>query len=126
MQGGPNACILQVALLPSALAADGSGAAAKVEAQGGNRAKMALREGTATFKNVQLEAEAPSAYVLRAKSASRKARPHAASFLGWLFAMPSFLSPVSFQAVLMCGCLAQGARHSDRRQTTPQSGCICN
>jgi hypothetical protein len=62
----------QVALLPSALATGGNGGAATVAAQGGNKAK--LREGAALFKNVRIEAEAPGAYTLRAKSASRKAR----------------------------------------------------
>ena len=33
-----------------------------------------LRDGAATFKNVRIEAEQPGSYMLRAKSASRKAR----------------------------------------------------
>lgn len=62
----------QVALLPSALAAGSDGGAATVAVQGGNKAK--LREGAAVFKSVRIEAEAPGAYTLRAKSASRKVR----------------------------------------------------
>jgi hypothetical protein len=61
----------QVSLAPSALAPDGSGVAATVTVPGGNKAKV--KEGEAVFKNVRIEAEAPGHYVLRAKSASRKA-----------------------------------------------------
>ena len=59
---------LQVALNPSALAEDGS--AAKIQAAGSNKAK--LRDGTASFVDVSVAADAPGQYMLRAASASRK------------------------------------------------------
>lgn len=59
---------LQVALNPSALAEDGS--AAKIQAAGSNKAK--LRDGTASFVDVSIAADAPGRYTLRAASASRK------------------------------------------------------
>ena len=61
---------MQVTLDPSAMAVDGSGAAASVSVAGGNKAK--LKDGTALFKSVRIEAEAPGVYTLHAKSASRK------------------------------------------------------
>ena len=60
----------QVALAPSALAADDSGTAASVAVAGGNKVK--LKDGEALFKAVRIEAEAPGVYTLHAKSASRK------------------------------------------------------
>ncbi len=63
-----SACVLQVALSPSALAEDGS--AAKVQAAGSNKAK--LRDGTASFTDVSISADAPGQYQLRVAAASRK------------------------------------------------------
>ncbi len=60
----------QVSLDPSAMAVDGSGAAANVSVAGGNKVK--LKDGRALFKSVRIEAEAPGVYTLHAKSASRK------------------------------------------------------
>ena len=61
---------LQVALNPSALAADDSGHAASVQASGGNKAK--LQKGAAVFKDVRITAEEAGDYVLRIASGSRK------------------------------------------------------
>ena len=66
---------LQVALNPSALAADDSGHAVSVQASGGNKVK--LQKGTAVFKDVKITAEEAGEYVLRIASGSRKVR-HAA------------------------------------------------
>ncbi len=59
-----------MSLAPSALASNSSGVAATVTAPGSNKAKM--KDGEAVFKNVRIKAEAPGAYMLMAKSASRK------------------------------------------------------
>lgn len=56
----------------SALAVDGSGAAAAVSVTGGNKVK--LKGGVAVFKEVRVAAELPGAYALRVQSASRKVR----------------------------------------------------
>lgn len=61
---------LQVALNPSALAADDSGHAATVQASGGNKVK--LQKGCATFKDVRITAETAGQYTLRVASGSRK------------------------------------------------------
>ena len=61
---------VQVALNPSALAADDSGHAAGVQATGGNKVK--LQKGIAVFKDVKVTAEAAGEYVLRIGSGSRK------------------------------------------------------
>ncbi len=61
-------------LAPSAVAADGSGAAAATAVPGGNRARV--REGVALFKDVRVVAERPGTFLLTAKTASRKARSH--------------------------------------------------
>ena len=68
--GGDLSVFCQVALAPSALAADDSGTAASVAVAGGNKVK--LKDGEALFKAVRIEAEAPGIYTLHAKSASRK------------------------------------------------------
>ena len=57
-----------MALNQSALAEDGS--AAKIQAAGSNKAK--LRDGTASFVDVSIAADAPGQYQLRVVSASRK------------------------------------------------------
>lgn len=62
--------LVQVSLVPSALGGDGSGVAATVTVPGGNKVKM--KDGEALFKNVRIEADAPGAYTLHVKSASRK------------------------------------------------------
>ena len=69
---GSLSAVCQVALAPSALAADDSGTAASVAVAGGNKVK--LKDGEALFKAVRIEAEAPGIYTLHAKSASRKVR----------------------------------------------------
>lgn len=66
---------LEVCLAASALATDGSGGAAAVSAQGGNKAKA--KSGSdgcwvAVFKDVRVSAEAAGTYALRAQSTSRK------------------------------------------------------
>lgn len=61
---------IQVALNPSALAADDSGHAASVQASGGNKVK--LQKGAAVFKDVKVTAEADGEYILRISSSSRK------------------------------------------------------
>jgi len=61
---------VQVALNPSALAADDSGHAASVQASGGNKVK--LQKGAAVFKDVKITAEDAGEYVLRIASGSRK------------------------------------------------------
>jgi hypothetical protein len=73
---GLHACHVQVQLAPSAVAADGSGAAAATGVPGGNRARV--RDGVALFKDVRIVAERPGTFSLAAKTASRKARapPH--------------------------------------------------
>ena len=59
-----------VALLPGALAGDGSGRAARVTAAGGNRAP--LQDGIAVFTGVRVAADdGAGAYAVRAKPASR-------------------------------------------------------
>ncbi len=63
---------MQVQLAPSAVAADGSGAAAATGVPGGNRARV--RDGVALFKDVRIVAERPGTFTLAAKTASRKAR----------------------------------------------------
>ena len=65
----PPVCF-QVALQPSALAADDSGHAAAVQASGGNKAK--LQKGVATFKDIRINAETSGEYILRVASGSRK------------------------------------------------------
>ena len=60
----------QVALNPSALAADDTGHAASVQTSGGNKVK--LQKGAAFFKDVKVTAEAAGEYVLRVASGSRK------------------------------------------------------
>ncbi|KAL3136848.1 hypothetical protein ABBQ38_005556 [Trebouxia sp. C0009 RCD-2024] len=60
----------EVALNPSALAADDSGHAVSVQACGGNKIK--LQKGTAVFKDVKITAEEAGEYVLRIASGSRK------------------------------------------------------
>lgn len=60
----------QVALKPSALAADDSGHAATVQAAGGNKAK--LQKGVAVFKDIKITAESAGQYILRVASGSRK------------------------------------------------------
>lgn len=62
----------ELLLSGSALATDGSGKAAKVVANGGNKAKMTKGKGSALFKGVTVTAEAPGTYALRVQSASRK------------------------------------------------------
>ena len=62
-----------MALLPSAVNADGSGKAASVNAAGGNKARV--KEGAGAFKDVRLSADQAGSYVLRAKPSSRKVRP---------------------------------------------------
>ncbi len=69
---GLHACHVQVQLAPSAVAADGSGAAAATGVPGGNRARV--RDGVALFKDVRIVAERPGTFTLAAKTASRKAR----------------------------------------------------
>ncbi len=61
---------MQVALNPSALAADDSGHAASVQATGGNKVK--LQKGAAAFKDVKVTAEEAGEYVLRVASSNRK------------------------------------------------------
>ena len=65
---------LQVALLPSAVNAEGSGKAASVSAAAGNKARV--KEGLGTFKDVRLSADQAGSYILRAKPSSRKVRPN--------------------------------------------------
>ncbi|KAL0055143.1 hypothetical protein WJX82_007626 [Trebouxia sp. C0006] len=60
----------EVALNPSALAADDSGHAASVQATGGNKVK--LQKGAAAFKDVKVTAEEAGEYVLRVASSNRK------------------------------------------------------
>ena len=74
---------LQVALNPSALAADDSGHAATVQASGGN--KMKLQKGCATFKDVKITAETAGQFTLRAASGSRK--------VSHSFPLPGAVSP---------------------------------
>lgn len=62
--------VVQVALNPSALAADDSGHAASVQATGGNKVK--LQKGAAAFKDVKVTAEEAGDYVLRIASGNRK------------------------------------------------------
>ena len=60
----------QVTVYPSALAEDGSGAAASVAVSGGNRAR--LTDGAALLKDVRLTAEAPGTFCVTVASASRR------------------------------------------------------
>lgn len=61
-----------MALLPSAVSADGSGQAASVTAAGGNKARV--KQGVGTFKDVFIGAEQAGEYVLKAKPSSREVR----------------------------------------------------
>ncbi len=65
-----GSAVVQVALNPSALAADDSGHAASVQATGGNKVK--LQKGAAAFKDVKVTAEEAGEYVLRIASGNRK------------------------------------------------------
>lgn len=62
----------EVSLLSSALSSDGDGRAAKVVCGGGNKMKFLKGNSVVRFKNVNVSAEAPGNYVLRAQSSSRK------------------------------------------------------
>ncbi|KAL4529033.1 hypothetical protein Ndes2526B_g06875 [Nannochloris sp. 'desiccata'] len=62
----------EITLAGSALAADGSGRAAKVVANNANKAKITKGKSSAAFKGVTITAEAPGTYALRVQSASRK------------------------------------------------------
>ena len=61
---------LQVALLPSAVSADGAGQAACVTAANGNKAR--IKNGIGVFKDVHLRSEQPGQYTLKAKPSSRE------------------------------------------------------
>lgn len=62
----------EITLAGSALAADGSGRAAKVVANNANKAKITKSKSSAVFKGVTITAEASGTYALRVQSASRK------------------------------------------------------
>jgi hypothetical protein len=72
--GNPAAAgeAFELALCASALAADGSGRAAKVSAAGSNKLKVGRGRFGATFKHVSLVADAPGTYAVRVQSGSRK------------------------------------------------------
>ena len=61
---------VQVTVYPSALAEDGSGAAASVVVSGGNRVK--LPDGAALLKDVRITADAPGTFCLTIASATRR------------------------------------------------------
>jgi hypothetical protein len=62
----------EITLAGSALAANGSGRAAKVVANNANKAKITKGKSSAMFKGVTITAEASGTYALRVQSASRK------------------------------------------------------
>ena len=64
----------QVTVYPSALAEDGSGAAASVAVSGGNRVR--LTDGAALLKDVRLTADAPGTFLVTIGSASRRVSCH--------------------------------------------------
>jgi hypothetical protein len=85
---------LEVTLKPAALAADGSGRAAKVSARGSNRSK--LHEGVAKFQDVQLKADSDGPFTLVAYCKSRSVvRTRHASGRIWAIQLET--------TVLVCG-----------------------
>lgn len=63
---------IDVALVGSALACDGSGRAARVVCNGSNKVKIPKGESRAIFKQISIYAEEGGTYALRIQSASRK------------------------------------------------------
>ena len=61
---------MQVALLPNAVSSDSTGQAAAVTTSAGNKAR--IKKGSGTFKDIQLAADLPGSYILRAKPSSRE------------------------------------------------------
>eukprot|EP00198_Chlamydomonas_reinhardtii_P012225 XP_001701562.1 predicted protein [Chlamydomonas reinhardtii] len=69
-KGGDAGSALELTLQTSAIAADGSGNAAKVSVAGSNKAKVI--KGCAVFRDVRLDGAPGTSYLLRVGSASRK------------------------------------------------------
>ncbi|KAG2443092.1 hypothetical protein HYH02_009506 [Chlamydomonas schloesseri] len=69
-KGGDGGSALELTLQTSAIAADGSGNAAKVAVSGSNKVKVT--KGCAVFREVRLDGAPGTTYLLRVGSASRK------------------------------------------------------
>ena len=105
----------QVAVQPSALAEDGSGAAASVAVSGGNRVR--LTDGAALLKDVRLTADAPGTYCIVIASASRRVR--SASRLSADAVTTVLAHTLTHLPYLVLYALARITQHYGRQVRTP-------